>query len=28
VWHATRLDIACHWYSEHRALATHAPTIV
>jgi putative urate catabolism protein len=28
VWLATRLDIARHWYSEHRALATHAPTIV
>jgi putative urate catabolism protein len=28
VWLATRLDIARHWYSEHRALATDAPTIV
>jgi putative urate catabolism protein len=28
VWLATRLDIARHWHSEHRALAADAPTIV
>ena len=27
VWVATRLDIARHWHSEHRALADNAPVI-